>query len=47
MDWVQLWQIASAPDNVPILLMLGLVGFYTWYGLKQALANAKTGTRQE
>ncbi|NOX58051.1 MAG: cytochrome C [Planctomycetes bacterium] len=39
MDWTQLWQIASAPDNVPILMMLGLVAFYTVYALRQAFAN--------
>jgi Cytochrome b(C-terminal)/b6/petD len=39
MDWAQLWEIASAPDNVPIVALLFLVPFYTWYGLKQAFAN--------
>lgn len=39
MDWVQLWQIASAPDNVPILIMLVLVGFYTVFSFRQAFAN--------
>jgi len=39
MDWTQLWEIASAPDNVPIVAMLFLVPFYTWYGLRQARAN--------
>ncbi|MFQ5663573.1 MAG: cytochrome C [Terriglobia bacterium] len=39
MDWHQLWEIVSAPDNVPIVAMLFLVPFYTWYGLRQALAN--------
>jgi hypothetical protein len=39
MDWEQIWIIATAPDNVPILIMLGLVGFYTWYAFKQAFAN--------
>jgi len=47
MDWVQLWKIAAAPDNVPILLMLGLVGFYTWYGMKQALANDRLAAELE
>ena len=39
MDWVQLWSITSAPDNVPIVLLLVLAPFYTWYGLRQAFAN--------
>ena len=39
MDWAQLWEIASAPDNVPIVALLFLVPFYSWYGLRQALAN--------
>ncbi|MFY9529738.1 MAG: hypothetical protein WBC04_11550 [Candidatus Acidiferrales bacterium] len=38
-DWHQLWQIASAPDNVPIVALLFLVPFYTWYALRQAAAN--------
>jgi hypothetical protein len=39
MDWAQLWEIASAPDNVPIVGLIILVPFYTWYGLRQAFAN--------
>lgn len=39
MDWYQLWQILSAPDNVPIVGLLVIVPFYTWYGLRQARAN--------
>ncbi len=39
MDWAQLWEIASAPDNVQIVALLFLVPFYSWYGLRQALAN--------
>ena len=35
----QLWTILSTPDNVPIVLLLFVVPFYTWYGLKQAFAN--------
>src|SRR5271169_4036629 len=38
-DWHQLWEIASAPDNVPIVAMLFLIPFYTWYALRQARAN--------
>jgi hypothetical protein len=47
MDWVQLWQIASAPDNVPILIMLGLVGFYSLYALKHARANDRLAAELE
>lgn len=39
MDWHQLWEIVSKPDNVPILMMMVLVPLYTWYGLRQARAN--------
>jgi hypothetical protein len=39
MDWRQLWEIVSAPDNVPIVALIFLVPFYAWYGLRQAVAN--------
>jgi uncharacterized membrane protein len=39
MNWNQLWQIVSAPDNVPIVALLFLVPFYTWYAFRQARAN--------
>ena len=39
MDWHQLWEIVSAPDNVPIVAILFLVPFYTWYAIRQARAN--------
>jgi hypothetical protein len=38
-DWHQLWEIISAPDNVPIVALLFLVPFYTWYALRQAIEN--------
>ena len=38
-DWHQLWIISSAPDNMPIVAMLFLVPFFTWLGVRQALAN--------
>jgi len=38
-DWHQLWKIASAADNVPIVAMLFLVPFFTWLGIRQAKAN--------
>ncbi len=39
MDWHQLWLIVSTPDNLPIVLIVILVPFYTWYGFHQARAN--------
>lgn len=39
MDWGQLWEILSLPDNVPIIGLMLLVPFYTWYGLRQAVDN--------
>src|ERR1035438_9557204 len=39
MDFHQLWTIVSTPDNVPIVLLLFLVPFYTWYGMRQPFAN--------
>jgi cytochrome b/b6/petD-like protein len=38
-DFRQLWEIASTPDNVPIVALLFLVPFYTWYAFKQAFAT--------
>ena len=38
-DWGQLWEILSLPDNVPIIGLMILVPFYTWYALRQAFAN--------
>ena len=41
MDWKQLWQILSAPDNVPIIAMIPLLAFYILLAGRQALANDK------
>jgi hypothetical protein len=41
MNWHQIWEVASAPDNVPIVGLLFLVPFYCWYAFRQALANDK------
>jgi hypothetical protein len=38
-DWEQLRQIATAPDNLPVFGLFGTVGFFLWYGLRQARAN--------
>ena len=39
MDWHQLWTIVSLPDNIPIVGMLFIIPFFTWYALRQARAN--------
>jgi hypothetical protein len=39
MDWRQIWEVVSTPDNVPIVALLFLVLFYTWYAFKQAIEN--------
>jgi hypothetical protein len=39
MDWHQLWEIASAPDNVPIVGLIPLLAFYIYLAWKQAKAN--------
>lgn len=38
-DWHQLWVIISTPDNVPIVALLGLVPFFTWFAFHNAFAN--------
>ena len=39
MDWRQLWEICSAPDNVPIVGLIPLLIFYIYLAWKQAKAN--------
>jgi Cytochrome b(C-terminal)/b6/petD len=39
MDWHQLWEIASAPDNVPIVGMIPLLIFFCYLAWKQAKDN--------
>src|SRR5579884_3262212 len=39
MDWRQLWEIMSAPDNVPIVGLIPLLVFYCYLAWKQAAAN--------
>jgi hypothetical protein len=39
MDWRQLWEICSAPDNVPIVGLIPLLAFYIFLAWKQAHAN--------
>lgn len=47
MDWHQLWEITTLPDNIPIVALLFLVPFYTWYGLRQARENDRLITELE
>ena len=47
MDWYQLWEIATTPDNIPIVMMLFLIPFYTWYAFRQAFANDRLIARLE
>lgn len=42
-----LFKIISKPDNVPIVLMLVLTIFYTWYAMRKALRNDRLGTPEE
>ncbi len=39
--------ILSKPDNVPIVLMLGLTVFYTWFSMRRALRNDRQDTSDE
>ena len=47
MDWHQIWEIVAAPDNIPIVALLFLVPFYTWYGIRQGLANDQLAAELE
>lgn len=31
-----LWAIVSLPDNIPIVFMMALVGYFTWLSFAQA-----------
>src|SRR5215471_3043743 len=39
MDWRQLWDIASTPDNIPIVALLPLVIYFSAVAWRQARAN--------
>ncbi len=41
MDWHQLWEIVSAPDNIPIVAMVPLLIFFTTLAVRQGRANDK------
>jgi hypothetical protein len=47
MDWAQLWEIVSLPDNIPIVAIAALVPFYTWYAFRQARATDRLIGRLE
>ena len=47
MDWRQLWEIISAPDNVPIVGLIPLLAFYIYLAWKQAHANDQLVTQLE
>ena len=47
MDWGQFWEIVSKPDNVPIVMLMLVVPFFFWYGVRQALANDRLIGRLE
>jgi Cytochrome b(C-terminal)/b6/petD len=38
-NWHQLWVIVSNPDNVPVVALLFLVPFFTWFALRQGRQN--------
>jgi hypothetical protein len=46
-DWHQLWTIASAPDNIPIVALIPLTAFFTWLGIRQARDNDRLIERLE
>ena len=48
--WDNFMLILTKPDNIPILLMVFSVGFFTWLSLKEAFKNdklIKEGRRDE
>ena len=47
MDWHQLWEIVSLPDNIPIVGLVILVPFFIWYSSRQAKANDRLIARLE
>jgi len=46
-NWHQLWEIAAAPDNVPIVGLLFVMPFYVWYAFRQAMENDRLITALE
>ncbi len=42
-----LLKIVTKPDNIPIVLMLGLTVFYTWFSIRKGLKNDALGSPEE
>jgi hypothetical protein len=40
-EWDNFSAILTKPDNIPIVLMVGLVAFFTWLSLSEARKNDK------
>jgi hypothetical protein len=47
MDWRQIWEIVSQPDNVPIVGLALVVPFFAWFAWRQARANDRLIVRLE
>lgn len=48
--WDNFMLILTKPDNIPIVMMMGAVGFFTWLSLKEGFKNdrlIKEGRRDE
>jgi hypothetical protein len=48
--WDNFMVILTKPDNIPILLMVGSVAFFSWLSLREGLKNdklIKEGRRDE
>jgi hypothetical protein len=46
-DWRQVWEETSKPDNVPIVLMNGLIAYYLWYGFREAVKHDRLVSQLE
>ena len=46
-DWHQIAENAFLPDNIPMLILLILVPFFLWYGLREAVRNDRLITQLE
>jgi hypothetical protein len=40
-SWENIWLIISKPDNIPILMLIVAMTFFTWYALRDARKNDK------
>ena len=47
MDWRQLWEIVSQPDNVPIMGLGLVVPFFAWFAWRQARATDRLISKLE